>query len=121
MAPHADPADVSRAFAAAINAGDVAAASACWTSDAVIVGADGAQIRGRAGLEARFRELIAARVVLEIQVGDAIEVPQAAVARTRMTMRPRGGDPPLTFDATVVYVRAGDRWRLAVDRIDSGA
>src|SRR4051812_126532 len=114
------PAAASLAFAAAINAGDAAAALDCWTREAVIVGADGSHTRGHAELRERFGQLIAAGVSLEIEVGDAVEAGDAVAARSRMTMTPPSGDP-LTVRAGVVYTRRSDGWRIAIDRIDQPA
>lgn len=112
------PASASHAFAAAINGGDVAAALECWASDAVIVGPDGSEARGRNELEARFRDLVDAGVRLDITVADDVEASSTATARTRMTMTPPSGDP-VTFRATVVYAKLDGRWRLAIDRVEA--
>jgi ketosteroid isomerase-like protein len=114
------PASASYAFAAAINAGDVAGALACWAPEAVIVAPDGTETRGAEALEARFRQLVDGGVRLDIHVADAIETARAATARSRMAMTPASGET-LTLQATVVYVRTDDGWRIAVDRIDAAA
>jgi ketosteroid isomerase-like protein len=111
------PGETSRDFAAAINAGNIEAALACWAPDAALVAPDGTIVCGEM-LRRRFEQLIAGNLALAIHLSNEIEVGGIAMAITRMTMTSPDGQPPIEVHATVVYRRVGDRWRLAIDRID---
>jgi ketosteroid isomerase-like protein len=119
MAVGTSPGDASRDFAAAINAGSVDAAAACWTPDAVILAPGGTPVSGE-DLRARLEQLVAGRVALTIEVSDEIETAGVAMAKTRSTMA-SPGRPAVELQASVVYQWAGDRWRIAIDRIDGAA
>ncbi len=110
------PEEASSAFAAAINAGDLAAALGCWSEHAVIVGPDGSEARGQSALRTRFEQLIAGGIRLGTSVGDVVVGERVAVGSSRMTMTGAAGEE-LTVAATVVYVDDGDRWRIAIDRV----
>lgn len=112
------PAAASHAFAEAINRGDAAGAVACWTDDAVLVGADGGTARGGIELRSRFDQLVDAGVRLEIAVARVVVAGRVAMAATRMAMSSAHATAPLTLDGTVVYTCAGSEWRIAVDRVE---
>ena len=109
------PRDVSLAFAAAVSGGDVDAATALWHADAVMVGTDGATVRGRDALRERFAQLVAAGAQIDIAVDEVVEQGDVALGRTTMTMA--FGGASVTFAGSVVYVRAEDGWRIAIDRV----
>ena len=115
----AGPAEASRAFADAINRGDVAGAVACWTHDAALVAAGGATARGEMELRTRFEQLVQGGVRVEIAVTEIVVAGTAALGKTRMTMTAINASGPLTFEGTVVYMHDGAHWRIAVDRVES--
>jgi uncharacterized protein (TIGR02246 family) len=113
------PADTSKAFAAAVNAGDVPAALELWAEDALLLHADGRPIAGRQAIESTLEYLVSIDTQLEIQVSRTFEAGLAAVGVGTLTMSARTPENQ-TFEQesqfVVVYTRAGDGpWRLTID------
>lgn len=110
------PEDVSDAFAAAINAGDVPAALDLWSEDAALVGADGQTVRGRAAIEAILQALIGNGTTVEIEVSHLITAGEVAIATGELRMRVPGHEALQSTTSVVVYARAPDgSWRVAID------
>jgi uncharacterized protein (TIGR02246 family) len=109
------PEEVSTAFAAAINAGDVTAALALWGEDAVVVGLEGHAIAGRAAIEAALEALVASSTTVEIDVSHIYPAGNIAVAVGTLTLNPGNGSAHRS-SSVVVYSRAADgSWRVAID------
>jgi SAM-dependent methyltransferase len=101
------PADVARAFAAAVNGRDLDAALALWSDEALIVSPDGVPTRDVA---AAVAALIENGVTLAIEVEHTYVAGDVATATGTLTM----GNSASSF--TAVYGRDGDgRWRIAID------
>jgi uncharacterized protein (TIGR02246 family) len=114
--PAASPEEVSAAFAAAINAGDVTAALELWSDDAAIVGPDGHTVHGRAAIEGVMAALIGNGTTVEIEVFQLIATADAAIATGELRMRLPGQQDVQSATSVVVYARAADgSWRVAID------
>jgi hypothetical protein len=117
------PAEVSRRFAEAINAGDLEGALACWSPCAVIAGPYGAEVRGHAALSERFRELIAVGAQLQISVFDEVSTELGANATTRMTMTVGAPHEPTVIEvaAVVTYVPGPSGLQILIDHLSPQA
>jgi uncharacterized protein (TIGR02246 family) len=117
--PLGTPAEVSDAFRAAINAGDVPAALELWIDDAAIVQADGHALRGRAAIAVALQALVEHQIELDVHIDHLTTAGEVGVAVGTLTMRgtnAQGERFEHRSDSTVVYVRAADgRWQLAID------
>jgi uncharacterized protein (TIGR02246 family) len=112
----ASPEEVSDAFAAAINAGDVPAALELWSEDAAIVGPDGQTVRGRPAIASVLQALIGNGTTVEIEVSQLIATEDAAIATGELRMRAPGHEEVQSATSVVVYARAPDgSWRVAID------
>ncbi|HXW58507.1 MAG TPA: SgcJ/EcaC family oxidoreductase [Solirubrobacteraceae bacterium] len=113
------PQELSAAFGAAVNAGDLATALELWTEDAVIVQPDGQTVRGRDAIAAALRALVEHEVRIDIHVEHTVTAGDIAVASGSLTMSGTGADGRAfnqRSDSIVVYSRAADGlWRLAID------
>jgi ketosteroid isomerase-like protein len=120
---HRTPAEVSRGFAEAINAGDLEGALACWSPAAVIVSPDGSEVRGHAALTERFRGLIEVGAQLQIAVSDEVCTELGATATTRMMMTVRASDGPTLTEVAgaVAYALGPAGLQILVDRVSQVA
>jgi uncharacterized protein (TIGR02246 family) len=113
------PEEVSDAFRAAINAGDVPTALELWIEDAAIVQADGHALRGRAAIEVALHALVDNQIELDIRIEHLTTAGDVGVAVGTLTMRgtnAQGERFEHHSDSTVVYIRRPDRrWQLAID------
>lgn len=111
------PVQVSSAFAAAISSGDVDAALACWTDDAVMIAPDGTETRGHTALRERFAALVGLGAHLDIAVADVAIDEDGARATT--TMRLAIGTSVMTTRARVTYTDVGTALLIQRDEIMS--
>jgi uncharacterized protein (TIGR02246 family) len=112
----ASPEELSAAFAAAINAGDVRAALELWSEDAAIVSPGGQTVRGRAAIEGVLHALIGNGTTVEIDVFQLISAGDAAIATGELRMRLPGHAEVQSTTSVVVYARAPDgSWQVAID------
>jgi uncharacterized protein (TIGR02246 family) len=113
------PADTSKAFAAAINAGDVPAALELWAEDPLLLHADGQTIAGRQAIESTLEYLVSIGTRLDIQVSRTFETGMAAVGVGTLTMTattPENRKFEQESQFLVVYTRTSDGpWRLTID------
>jgi uncharacterized protein (TIGR02246 family) len=113
------PGDTSKAFAAAVNAGDVPAALELWAEDAVLLHADGRTIAGRRAIEATLEYLVSIDTRLEIRVARTFQAGTAAVGVGTLTMSattPEHRKFEQESQFVVVYTRSQDGpWRLTID------
>jgi len=119
-----DPAvaKVADAFAAAMNAGDAAAAAAVFAEDGIEMPPDRPALRGRAAIEKYYREMFAGPVKLS---GFSLTHRESEVAGnvaylsgvSTVTVTPPGAPPARqTGKYVVVLKRIGGRW-FAADAI----
>ncbi len=110
------PEQVAAVFAAAVNAGDVAAALALWDEDAAILAPDGRMTRGRDAIEEALSTLVGNRATVEIEVSRLHAAADVAIATGRLRVRVPGRRDAQESASVVVYSRAGDgSWRIAID------
>ena len=110
------PEEVSAAFAAAINTGDVGAAVELWSEQAVIVAADGETVRGRAAVEGVLQTLIGNGTSVEIDVQRIYEAAEVAVAVGTLKVSTATQGLIAEASSVVVYSRGQDgSWRVAID------
>jgi uncharacterized protein (TIGR02246 family) len=109
---------VAKAYAAAMLAGDAAAAAALYRDDAIEMPPGKPPIRGRAAIEAYYRELFSRCRFTDFTLTHE-ELRAAgdvgyAVGVSRVTLAPAGG-PPVhdTGKYLVVLKRSGGGWRVA--------
>jgi ketosteroid isomerase-like protein len=115
------PAEVSLRFAEAINAGDLDAALS--SPAAVIVAQDGSEVRGRAALAERFRQLIAARAQLQVSVSDEVSTELGATATTRMTLTIPANRETTVVEtaAAVAYITGPSGLQILIDHLRPAA
>jgi ketosteroid isomerase-like protein len=114
---HRTPAEVSRGFAEAINAGDLEGALACWSPAAVIVSPDGSEVRGHAALTERFRGLIGVGARLQVAVSDEVWNELGAT----MTVRASDGPAVTEVAGAVAYALGPAGLQILVDRLSQVA
>jgi len=119
MAEPTDPAQLSAAFAAALERGDVEAALDMWSEEAVIVTAEGDPVRGRAAIGAALRALVDNGTRTEIELDRTLVAGDVAVGFGTLTLSGTsadGGAFRQRSSSTVIYARGADgTWRIALD------
>jgi len=116
--PSDSPQTLSRAFAAAINAGDVAAAVDLWIEDATIVQPDGQTTRGRDAIAGALQALVDHGVKLDIELANVFAAGDVATALGTLTINGTGANGESfaqRSNSVVVYSRGPDGWRIALD------
>jgi uncharacterized protein (TIGR02246 family) len=116
--PATSPEQLSEAFAAAINARDLTSALDLWSEDAAIVAPDGALTRGRQAIAAALQALFDNGVTLHIELGAIFAAGDVATAVGTLTLNGTGHDGERfqqSSSSVVVYSRAADGWRIALD------
>jgi uncharacterized protein (TIGR02246 family) len=116
--PASSPEDLSQAFAAAMNAHDVGAALELWSDDAAIVQPDGRMTRGRDAIAGALQALVDNGVKLHIELGAIFAAGDVATAIGTLTLNGTGHDGrpfAQSSSSVVVYARAADGWRIALD------
>lgn len=110
------PEEISKAFAAAINTGDIDGALALWSEDAAIVGPDGAIVRGREAITGVLQTLIGNGASVHIEVTGLYAAGNAALATGTLRMSLPGHEPYEGGSSIVLYTRGADgSWRVAID------
>jgi uncharacterized protein (TIGR02246 family) len=116
--PATSPEQLSAAFAAAIDARDLSAALDLWSEDAAIVAPDGRLTRGREAIAGALQALFDNGVTLHIELGAIYATGDVATAVGTLTLNGTGHDgKPFqqSSSSVVVYSRAPDGWRIALD------
>jgi uncharacterized protein (TIGR02246 family) len=116
--PATSPEQLSAAFAAAIDARDLTAALDLWREDAAIVAPDGRLTRGRQAIAAALQALFDNGVTLRIELGAIFAAGDVATAVGTLTLNGTGHDGERyeqSSSSVVVYSRAADGWRIALD------
>jgi uncharacterized protein (TIGR02246 family) len=107
------------AFLKAVEKGDSAAVAAFWTPEGEYIGDDGTTVRGRAAIEASYAKMFAQkkRIKLDISV-DSIRFPSKDTAIEEGHAKSHRADntPPITTRYSVLHVREGGRWLMALLR-----
>lgn len=86
----AAPEHIMRNFAAALGAGDLDGATACFARDACLVTPDSTTVRGRNSIRPVLAQLILIRTEISIQLSSALIVAEAALLRGHWTIRSNG-------------------------------
>jgi uncharacterized protein (TIGR02246 family) len=108
---------VSPAFAAALSAGDLEAASACFARDACLITPDATTIRGRQSIRAILYQLIAMRPSATLEQRSLLVAGEVAIASEDWTIRIDAADgTPFAQSSvsTAVLRRVEDRWKLQI-------
>jgi uncharacterized protein (TIGR02246 family) len=114
-------AKAARSFADAFERGDAKALAAHFTDGGEFISDDGTTLRGRAAIEKDYAEQFAkrkkdAKVAVEIEV-DGIRFPSRDTAIEEGHFRLREGkDAPTTSKYSILHVREGGQWLMAVVR-----
>lgn len=106
------------AFLKAFESGDAKRVASFWTADGELIGDDGSAYRGRAAIEKAYRELFdpKERRRAEIET-ESLRFPSrdTAVEEGRLKVR-MGNTEPTTSRYSVLHVREGGKWLMAVVR-----
>ena len=106
-------------FVKAAEKGDARALAAAWTDEGEYIDADGTTIRGRAAIEAAYAAAFARKKnhKLEIDV-ESIRFPSkdTAIEEGYARASRAGSDQPTTSRYSVLHVREGGRWLIALLR-----
>lgn len=121
-AESADEAAIRKAtqsFVKAVEAGDAQALAAHWTENGEYVADDGTNFRGRAAIEQAYRAALAKRKgPSEAEVDmTSLRFPSKDTAVQEGYFKARvGKDPPVTSRYSILHVREGGQWRMAIVR-----
>jgi uncharacterized protein (TIGR02246 family) len=123
MTGKTDPAltKLAKAWEAAFNAKEIAKVAAMYTDDAVVMPPNHEAVRGRANIEAFFKEMEGANFTLT-PFESATSGSTAYEAGTyQMSMTPKTGQPTTDKGKYVVVLKRGSdgQWRLAFDIFNS--
>lgn len=117
VAPEASAQDILHVFIAALSAGDVRAATACFTREACLVTPDGTAIHGRSDIAGILDQLRARRTEISVEQLVVREAGDVALAGGRLTMRSDGAEGTRiaqTCDPTAALHRVEGTWKIAV-------
>ena len=115
---HDSPAEVSKAFAEAINTGDVQSALDLYRDDAVLLAPDGSQARGTDAIGQLLKNVISMRGEMTIHVRSVVVTGDFAVASEDWTMRLEAGgsnENEQRGQSIVCFARGVDGWRFVID------
>jgi ketosteroid isomerase-like protein len=108
---------ISAGFAAALNAGDLDAATACFARDACLITPDATTIRGRDHIRAILFQLIAMHPTVQLEQRGILVAGDVALGTETWTIRLNGLDlTPFaqTADSTAVLRRIEGAWKLQI-------
>jgi ketosteroid isomerase-like protein len=109
--------DVLQVFIAALSAGDVRAATACFTREACLVTPDGTAIHGRSEIAGILDQLRARRTEISVEQLVVREAGDVALADGRLTIRsdgPEGARIAQSCDPAAALHRVEGTWKIAV-------
>jgi uncharacterized protein (TIGR02246 family) len=118
----ADEAAIRKAtalFLEAVEKGNAKAVAAAWTEDGEYVGEDGTTIRGRAAIEAAYAKALARDKKLKVEITvESIRFlsKDSAVEEGHAKSFHRRDESPTTSRYSVLHVREGGRWLMALLR-----
>jgi ketosteroid isomerase-like protein len=104
-------------FLAALGAGELNAATACFTREGCMVTPDGTAVHGRAGIAPILAQLIARRTQIEVEQLAIHTANDVALAGGRLAIRSRGPDGNVLIQPcspTVALQRVEGIWKIAV-------
>ena len=124
MSGKTDPAltKLAKEWEAAFNAKDVAKVASMYTEDAVVMPPNHEPVRGRANIEAFFKEMANGAKLTLTPFESAISGSTAYEAGTyQMSITPKTGQPTTDKGKYVVILKRGSngQWRLAHDIFNS--
>jgi ketosteroid isomerase-like protein len=104
-------------FIAALGAGELSAATACFTREGCMVTPDGTAVHGRAGIAPILAQLIARRTEIQIEQLAIQTAKDVALAGGRLAIRSQGPDGSVLVQPcrpTVALQRVEGVWKIAV-------
>jgi uncharacterized protein (TIGR02246 family) len=109
-------------LAAALTAGDAAAAAAIYAEDALLMPPDAAPVKGRAGIEQFWKGMAEAAGNVRLTTVEARPLGSEAVAEVGTWAATLKGDKPkeLAGKYLILWRKAGADWRIAVDIWNDG-
>jgi uncharacterized protein (TIGR02246 family) len=111
------PDPVPLAFAAALNAGELEGATACFTRDACLVTPGATAIHGREEIRALLAQMIARGSHIEVMNSTVLWAGEVALARQRWAISSRGVEGERYaqhLSPSLVLRRLEDGWKLAI-------
>jgi len=120
VAPPLRPAPALNAlysFNAAVSAGDVSAAAACFTRDGCLITPDGTAVHGRSEIGAILAQMVARRTEIEAEQVVARTAGEVALASGRLTMRsdgPEGARLVQSCSPILALRRMEGTWKIAI-------
>jgi len=106
-------------FIKAVDKGDAKAVAAAWTEEGEYIGDDGTTIRGRAAIEAAYAKAFAKKKNPKVEVKiESIRFPSkdTAIEEGYAKRYDNGSDQPTCSRYSVLHVREGGKWLMAVLR-----
>ena len=104
-------------WAAAFNKGDAAAVAALYTEDAYVLPPGSEMVKGRAAIEAFWRQAAQQLTAAKLTAGDVLPLgPEAAREIGTVTLKTRSQPPQeVVGKYVVVWRKTGGDWKLAAD------
>jgi ketosteroid isomerase-like protein len=104
-------------FAAAINAGNLDAATACFARDGCLITPDATAIHGRERIRPLLSQLLARQTEIEVELSSRLGAADVVLVQERWRVR-SGGDAAGPIEQlltpTLVLRRIEDAWKLAI-------
>ena len=111
------PRQSTAAFARAINAADLDAATHCFAKDACLITPDATTIRGREGIRPILAQLIARESRIEVQASSLLLAGEVALGSERWVIRSAGAQGAVFAQAsnpTMVLPLLEGAWKLVI-------
>ena len=105
------------AFVAAISAGNIGAAAACFTREGCMITPDGTAVHGRADIAAILAQMIARRTEIEVEQLVVRRADDIALATGRLALHSDGPDGIRilqTCGPTLALHRVEGSWKIAI-------
>jgi uncharacterized protein (TIGR02246 family) len=105
------------AFIAALSAGDLRGAAACFTREGCMITPDGTAVHGRSEIASILAQLIARRTEIEVEQLVLRRAGDVALATGRLTLRsdgPEGARIEQSCDPTLALRKVEERWKIAI-------
>jgi ketosteroid isomerase-like protein len=115
--PLQTPQQVSLAFAQALNASDLEAATYCFAKDACLITPDATAIRGREEIRPILAQLIARGTRIEVQASSVLVTGEVALGSERWAIRSAGAEGTVfeqSSSPVVVSRLIEGAWKLAI-------
>jgi ketosteroid isomerase-like protein len=116
-APNASPRESTRAFAQAINAADLHAATYCFAKDACLVTPDATAIRGREEIRPILAQLIARQTRIEVLSSSVLVAGVVALGSERWAIRSAGPEGTVfsqDSSPALVLRKLEGAWKVAI-------